>query len=61
MMNTKGGHNMKCTEFEVWGLAAGRKSTKYAARGAFTWQRYKTPNFDKTDWLMIVSVKEVMK
>lgn len=52
---------MKCTEFEVWGLAAGRKSTKDAARGAFTWQRYKTPNFDKKDWLMIVSVKEVMK
>ncbi|MCX5831368.1 MAG: hypothetical protein NT140_05705 [Deltaproteobacteria bacterium] len=45
---------------EVWGLAAGRNSTKEAARGAFTWRRYEPGNVRKEDWLLIMSTRAVM-
>ena len=45
---------------EVWGLAAGRNSTKEAARGAFTWRRYEPGNVRNEDWLLIMSTREVM-
>ena len=44
---------------EVWGLAAGRNSTKEAARGAFTWRYYEPGNIRKEDWLLIMSTREV--
>lgn len=45
---------------EVWGLAAGRNSTKEAAKGAFTWRHYEPGNVRKEDWLIIMSTREVM-
>ncbi len=44
---------------EVWGLAAGRNSTKEAARGALTWRHYEPDNVRKEDWLQIISIREV--
>ena len=44
---------------EVWGLAAGRNSTKEAARGALTWRHYEPGNVPKEDWLQIISIREV--
>ena len=45
---------------EVWGIAAGRRTTKEAARGAFTFREYKgIEEWEKAkgDWLQIVSIK----
>ena len=45
---------------EVWGLAAGRNSTKEAVRGSLTWRRYEPGSVRKEDWLWIINVREVM-
>jgi len=41
----------------IWGLAAGRRSTKDAAPGAFTWREYPTPQAAREaepDWRVII-------
>ena len=40
----------------VWGLAAGRGSTKEAARGAFTCRDYPADNIPRADWLAILYI-----
>lgn len=41
----------------VWGIAAGIRSTKDAARGAFTWRKYPSEQeIPQTDWLEIVKI-----
>ena len=42
----------------IWGLAAGRGTTKEAAPGAFTWREYKTGDIPHTDWLEIISIEK---
>jgi hypothetical protein len=43
----------------VWGLAAGRGTTKDAARGAFTWREYASREVIPTaDWLEILAIEE---
>ena len=42
----------------VWGLAAGTRSTRDAASGAFTWREYKTENFPRRDWLKIFIIEK---
>ena len=44
---------------EVWGVAAGRDSTKEAAKGSFTWRHYEPGCVRKEDWLIIISIREV--
>jgi hypothetical protein len=46
---------------EVWGIAAGRRTTKEATSGAFTTREYRgTEEWEKAkeDWLQIVCIKE---
>jgi len=40
----------------VWGLAAGRGSTKDAARGALTCRDYPEDNIPQADWLKILYI-----
>ena len=45
----------------IWGLAAGRKSTRGAAPGAFTCREYPTPQSAReatADWLHIITTEE---
>jgi hypothetical protein len=43
----------------VWGLAAGRGTTKGAARGAFTWREYASREaIPRADWLEIIVIEE---
>lgn len=45
---------------EVWGIAAGRRSTEGAAPGAFTWRQYPVGKpVPENDWRTIVSRFEV--
>ena len=41
--------------YEVWGIAAGRGTTKEAAPGAFTVREYRT-EVPKNDWREIISI-----
>jgi len=41
--------------YQVWGLAAGRRTTVDAARGAFTFREYKN-EIPKGDWLEIIGI-----
>uniref|UniRef100_A0A6M3J182 Uncharacterized protein n=1 Tax=viral metagenome TaxID=1070528 RepID=A0A6M3J182_9ZZZZ len=43
----------------AWGIAAGRRSTKNAAAGAFTWREYEEDNFPKDDWITILLVEKI--
>jgi hypothetical protein len=52
---------IKPAAVEVWGIAAGRGTTKEAARGAFTFREYKDIEECekvKGDWLEIVCIRE---
>jgi len=45
----------------VWGTAAGKGSTKEAARGAFTWREYPTRDAARAaagDWLAIAAIEK---
>ena len=47
--------------FEVWGIAASRRTTKEAASGAFTTREYRGAEEwekAKADWLQIFCIKE---
>jgi hypothetical protein len=43
----------------IWGLAAGRGTTKDAARGAFTWREYAgEKDIPRSDWLQIICIEK---
>jgi hypothetical protein len=43
----------------VWGIAAGRGTTKAAARGALTWREYASREvIPDGDWLEILAIEE---
>jgi hypothetical protein len=46
-------------KIRVWGLAAGRRSTEGAARGAFTWREYETESFPRNDWLEVIKIERL--
>jgi hypothetical protein len=49
---------MSAETVTVWGIAAGRRTTKEAARGAFTARTYPVKDWDKNreDWLSILAI-----
>ncbi len=46
-------------KYRVWGLAKGRRSTKDAAPGAFTWQEYTLEELEegKKDFQVIIFIE----
>ena len=43
----------------VWGLAAGRNSTKEAAAGALAWREYPARNaIRREDWQVIIAIRD---
>jgi hypothetical protein len=47
-------------QVRVWGLAAGRGSTREAARGAFTWREYASESdIPRPDWLVIINIEKL--
>jgi len=58
MITVREGHG-GCMRIIVWGLAAGRGTTKEAARGAFTWRQYASrESIPAGDWLEILAIEE---
>ena len=47
------------SKFRVWGLANGRRSTKDAVPGAFTWQEYTPEELEegKKDFQVIIFIE----
>ena len=44
----------------VWGLAAGRGSTRAAAPGALCWREYAFPaHIPRADWRVIIAVRPI--
>ena len=49
---------VKQSAVRVWGLAAGRGTTKDAVRGAFTWQEYRDrASIPRRDWRRILIIE----
>jgi hypothetical protein len=48
-------------KIRVWGLAAGRGTTKEAAHGALCIREYETEEYPSKDWLEIIAVERIKK
>ena len=46
-------------KIRVWGLAAGRGTTKEAAHGALCIREYETEQYQLKDWLRVIAVERI--